>query len=233
LGVELPLRRTTALLLTTSSIALIALLYFGHAGFRTELHHMLRMMSSADIAWLRDYLQSFGVWAPIISVALQFLTSILAPLPSFVVTFANAMVFGFWWGVILTWTSWLAAAALCFGLARALGRPVVERLATRKALEATDRYVQNAGFRTLLVARLIPFVNPDVICYAAGLTNVGWKPFMISMAIGSLPSTLVYSYLGARGVTAVGWLMIPLVVLGLLTMAGAFFRRVPQPKVPN
>jgi uncharacterized membrane protein YdjX (TVP38/TMEM64 family) len=159
-----------------------------------------------------------------ISTLLQIVTSVLAPLPSFVVTFVNAMLFGLWWGALLTWTTALLAAAICFGIARSLGRPVVERFVPLRALRGTDRFFTRHGVLAVLVARLIPFVNPDVISYAAGMTGMRWRLFMLSIAAGSVPSTLLYSYLGSRGVTSVGWLLIPLVVLGLLTLGGALLR---------
>jgi uncharacterized membrane protein YdjX (TVP38/TMEM64 family) len=208
-----------------------ALVYAFVPGVRGEVHAAVAMAARADIAPLRDYLLGFGWWAPVISTLLQILTSVIAPLPSFVLAFVNAMLFGWWWGAVLTWTTALLAAAICFGMARALGRPVVERFVPGGALESADRFFVRHGIAAVLVARLIPFVNPDVISYAAGLTAMRWRLFMLSIAVGSVPSTALYSYLGSRGVTAVGWLLVPLVVLGLLAMAGAVLRRpraVPQ-----
>jgi len=219
------LRRIFPQVLISLFFCLLLVAYALHPDLRFLVHQVINMLAKADITPVRDYLLGFGVWAPIVSAFLQLVTSVIAPLPSFVVTFANAMVFGFWWGALLTWASWLLSAAVCFGMARQLGRPAVERFATRRALEATDRFVEKAGFRSLLVVRMIPFVNPDVLSYAAGLTNVGWRSFLVSMAIGAVPSTALYSYLGARGVTQVGWLMLPLIGLGLLTLAGSFLVR--------
>jgi uncharacterized membrane protein YdjX (TVP38/TMEM64 family) len=229
-------RRTTALLaggVILGSVAAWALL----PGLRDEVNAAVLLAARSDIAPLRDYLLGFGWWAPVASVALQLLTSILAPLPSFVVTFVNALLFGFWRGALLTWTSALLAAAICFAMARSLGRPVVERFVPRRALEGTDRFFQRHGVLAVLVARLIPFVNPDVLSYAAGLTNMRWRLFMASVAAGSIPSTALYSYLGSRGVTQVGWLLVPLVLLGVLTLAGALLRRTetggrPQADLP-
>jgi uncharacterized membrane protein YdjX (TVP38/TMEM64 family) len=191
---------------------------------REEVNHTFRLLMRADIAPLRDYLLSFGVWAPLLSALLQLITSIFAPLPSFVLTFANAFVFGFWWGMLLTFTTALLASAVCFGVSRTLGRPVVERLATRRALMATDAFFNRHGSYAVVIARLIPFINPDVISYAAGLTPLRWRVFLVSIGVGSLPSTVLYSYLGAQGVTSVGWLLIPLVGLGVLTLVVALLR---------
>jgi uncharacterized membrane protein YdjX (TVP38/TMEM64 family) len=210
------------MLVTTAAWALIPEL-------RGEVNRAVLLAARADIAPIRDYILAFGWWAPVISVALQLLTSIIAPLPSFVVTFVNALLFGFWWGALLTWSSALVAAAICFAMARSLGRPVVERFAPGRALAGTDRFFQRHGVLAVLVARLIPFINPDVLSYAAGLTVMRWRLFLLSVAAGSVPSTLLYSWLGSRGVTQVGWLLLPLVALGLLTLGGALLggRRSP------
>jgi uncharacterized membrane protein YdjX (TVP38/TMEM64 family) len=202
----------------------LGLVYTLSAEFRREAGALARLLVEADVSALRDYLRGFGLWAPLASAALQLVTSVLAPLPSFVLAFANALVFGFAWGVALTFSTALLASAVCFGLARSLGRPVVERLASRHALAAVDGFFERHGVFAVLIARLIPFINPDVVSYAAGLTAIRWRWFLLSIAVGSLPSTLLYSYLGAQGVTAVGWLLIPLVGVGLLTLVAAVWR---------
>lgn len=215
-------------IMSLAAIAATAAVAFPYAllpSFRTEIHAAVLLAARADIAPLREYLLGFGWWAPVISTLLQILTSVIAPLPSFVLAFVNAMLFGWWWGALLTWTTALLAAAICFAIARGLGRPAVERFVPRAALESTDRFFTRHGMPAVLIARLIPFINPDVISYAAGFTSMRWRLFMLSIAVGSVPSTALYSYLGSRGVASVGWLLIPLVALGLLTLAGAIFAR--------
>jgi uncharacterized membrane protein YdjX (TVP38/TMEM64 family) len=211
-------------LLAVSGVALALGLYLGLPELRREVNTALALVARADITPLRDYLLDFGAWAVVVSALLQFVTSILAPLPSFVLSFTNALLFGFWWGLLLTWTTALAAAAVCFALARKLGRPVVERFTTRRALAAVDGFFERHGAYAVVVARLIPFMNPDVVSYAAGLTPLRWRVFLASIAFASLPSSVVYSYLGARGVTSLGWLLVPLVGLGLLTLVVAVWR---------
>lgn len=208
----------TAILAAAVALALLP-------GFRAEALALATLAARADIAPLRDYLLGFGWWAPVISAALQVLTSVIAPLPSFVLTFVNAMLYGWWWGAVLTWTTALLAAAICFALARGLGRPGVERFVPAGTLARMDAFFARRGATAVLVARLIPFINPDVLSYAAGLTSMRWRVFMASIAVGSLPSTALYSYLGSRGMTEVGWLLVPLVVLGLAALAGALLRR--------
>jgi uncharacterized membrane protein YdjX (TVP38/TMEM64 family) len=138
-----------------------------------------------------------GIWAPVVSAALMVLQSVAAPIPAFLLTFASGMLFGWFWGALLSWTSAMAGAALCYGIARALGRPTVERLSGGSAvLAGTDRFFATYGTHSVLIARLLPFLSFDVVSYAAGLTPMRFGRFLLATGIGQLPATLLYSWLG-------------------------------------
>jgi uncharacterized membrane protein YdjX (TVP38/TMEM64 family) len=167
------------------------------SGFSEALSILTTSDADTAIAALIDYLRSFGIWAPVVSAALMVLQSVIAPIPAFLLTFANGMLFGWVWGAVLSWTSAMAGAALCFGIARALGRPAVERLAGGSAvLAGTDRFFLNFGTHSVLVARLLPFISFDVVSYAAGLTPMRFPRFLMATGLGQLPATLLYSWLG-------------------------------------
>ncbi len=145
----------------------------------------------------KDYLLGFGYWAPAVSAVLMVFQSVVAPLPAFVLTFTNGLMFGWAWGTLLSWSSAMLGAALCFWIARSLGRPVVEKLVGgSKALEVSDIFFSRFGSRAILVSRLLPFISFDIISYAAGLTPVSFWKFLLATGIGQLPATLIYSYLG-------------------------------------
>ena len=152
--------------------------------------------ATGDITPLREYILSFGLWAPLVSTLLMILQSVAFPLPAFGITLANGAIFGPLWGAALSWSSAMIAAALCFVISRSVGRPPVEKLVGGNALRATDRFFERYGSRSILLARLIPIVSFDIVSYAAGLTPVTFWQFMIATGIGQLPATIVYSLLG-------------------------------------
>jgi uncharacterized membrane protein YdjX (TVP38/TMEM64 family) len=189
--------RKRTLLAGAVIVAAGAACYLLVPSFKSGVDTAVAMMASGDISAVRDYILSFGVWAPIVSALMMVLQSIAAPLPAFVVTFSNGMLFGWAWGALLSWSSAMAGAALCFFLARSLGRPAVEKLVGGShALEVSDRFFERFGERAVLIARLLPFVSFDIISYGAGLTSMRFWPFFIATGLGQLPATLVYSYLG-------------------------------------
>ncbi len=149
-----------------------------------------------NLETLRDYISSYGALAPIVSALLMVLQSVIAPLPSFLITFANGLLFGVWWGAALSWSSAMLGAALCFFIARFLGRTVVVKLLSDSAIATSDRFFLRYGQHAILIARLVPIVSFDAISYAAGLTGMRFIPFAIATGIGQVPATLLYSYLG-------------------------------------
>ena len=178
--------------------AIFGLLYWLWAGFRSEVRDGAGILASGDVDGLGEYILSFGAWAPVASTFLMVLQSLAAPLPSFVVTFANGLAFGTFWGWALSLFGHTLAAAVCFWLARALGRVPVEVIVGRAGLESADRWFARWGLYAVVVARLVPGISFDVISYAAGITHMKFRRFLGATALGVFPQTFVYSYLGHR-----------------------------------
>ncbi|THF62646.1 TVP38/TMEM64 family protein [Pseudothauera rhizosphaerae] len=187
--------------ITLGAIVLAVAAYFSISQVREAVQVVIGILSVREpqeaIQAFRDYLLGFGYWAPAVSSLLMVFQSVIAPLPAFVVTFTNGLLFGWVWGTVLSWSSAMLGAALCFWIARALGRPVVERLVGgTRALEVSDVFFARYGNRAILISRLLPFVSFDIISYGAGLTPVSFWKFLVATGIGQLPATVIYSYLG-------------------------------------
>ena len=173
-------------------IAVIALV----PSLRESVGNVIALLSSGDTDAVVEYIRSFGAAAAVVSSALMILQSLAAPIPAFVITISNAAVFGWWQGAALSWTSSMVGAALCFAIARVLGREAVARFVTQGALAQVDRFFEKFGAHAILICRLLPFISFDYVSYAAGLTGMSFWKFIIATGIGQLPATLVYSYVG-------------------------------------
>ena len=188
-------------------IALAGLFFIG------PIKEMISILSMIDIEAIKEYILSFGALAPIISFILMILQSVVAPLPAFMITFANAGLFGWVNGAILSWSSAMVGAVLCFFIARLLGRDVVEKLTSKFALKSIDDFFEKHGNYAILIARLLPFISFDIVSYAAGLTSMSFWSFFIATGIGQLPATIIYSYVGGMLVGGA-----KMMVFGLLTL---------------
>lgn len=181
-------------ILLLCSVALTLLFSFPQS--RSYFLELISLFQSLDIEKIKAYILSFGVLAPLISFLLMVFQAILAPLPAFLITFANAALFGWVYGAALSWASAMVGALLCFYIAKFLGRDVVEKLTSKMALESVDAFFERHGVYAIVIARLLPFISFDVVSYAAGLTSMRLSSFLIATGVGQLPATLVYSYAG-------------------------------------
>lgn len=173
-----------------------ALIYFLVPSVQTAIKKAFFILRMMDIEAIKGYILSFGVWAPIVSFLLMVFQSIIAPLPAFLITFANAGLFGWIKGTILSWSSAMVGAALCYYISKLYGRNAVEKLTSKNALKSVDVFFERYGKYAVLIARLLPFVSFDIVSYAAGLTSMSFWPFFIATGLGQLPATIVYSYIG-------------------------------------
>ncbi|WP_254901230.1 TVP38/TMEM64 family protein [Tuberibacillus sp. Marseille-P3662] len=205
------------------------LLYLGLGSFHQVMNDAVIVMKQADVSAFRDYLLSFGPLAAMVSGVLMVFQSVIAPLPAFVITFANGWVFGWLWGALLSWTSAMAGAILCLYLAKWIGRPVVERLVSQRALSSWDHFFHKYGAYAILIARLVPVISFDFVSYAAGVTPVTFWNFFWATGLGQLPATLLYSYLGE---TATGVVQI-LFLLFMIVIALAIIGWLLKPHVKN
>lgn len=177
-------------------LVLVVLVYFWVPSVHNWMNRVFKMFSTGDFDQVRAFIRSYGAYAAVISFALMILTAVIAPLPAFLITLTNANLFGWWQGAILSWSSAMVAAAVCFYIARILGRDVVVKFTTRQGLAAIEEFFSRYGKQTILIARLLPFISFDIVSYAAGLTSMGFWGFFVATGIGQLPATVIYSYVG-------------------------------------
>lgn len=214
-------KKTLTKLYILAVLAILCLVYFLVPSVNAYVNQVASVLGSANVDAVVAFIRSYGAYAMVFSFALMVFQSVIAPLPAFLITFANAAIFGWWQGAILSWTSSMAGAALCFYLARALGRDTVEKYAGKGALASVEGYFEKYGSRTILVCRLLPFVSFDAISYFAGLTPIKFWPFFIATGVGQLPATIIYSYVGGMLTGGVKYFVTALLCifsLGILVM---------------
>ena len=193
---ELKHKRKVQRIIALIIIGILLGLYFFVPSIKAKTNEAFSTISKLDTDVVVAYLRSYGKQAAVVSFILMVLQSIAAPIPAFLITLSNAAIFGWVKGAMLSWSSAMAGAALCFFLARALGRDAVERLTSKGAMESVDVFFERYGKYAILICRLLPFVSFDFVSYGAGLTNMGFWSFFIATGIGQLPATIVYSYVG-------------------------------------
>jgi len=160
-------------------------------------------------------IDSLGPWGPVISVCLMVLHSFV-PFPSEFLTLANGMVYGPFWGVVITWIGAMLGACTSFGLTKYYGRPYVERKISPGRLSKLDQWFEHQGAWPLLLSRFIPLISFNFINYGAGMTTVSWWTFIWTTGVGILPMTIIMVTMGNSFAILPwwGWLVLVATIIG-------------------
>lgn len=177
-----------------------------------------------DVASLRRDLIALGPAGPVLFVAVYTLAT-LAPVPKNVLSALGGLLFGFTAGVALVYLAAMLGALAAFRLGRVLGREAVQRL-TGARVARLDALLTRRGLLSVIAVRLVPVAPFTAVNYAAGLTGVRLRDYLVGTAIGMAPGSLAYVAVGAYGISTGSWPgMIALAVLVVLTLGGAVVAR--------
>ena len=174
------------------------------------------MRSEFSVRAIEDAIRSWGAWGVLASMGLMILHSFV-PFPAEFLALANGMVYGPIWGTVVTWTGAMLGAYLAFGLSRALGRPFVEVMISKKNWHVMDEWTAARGGRLILISRFIPVIAFNLINYAAGLTRISWWSFSWATGVGILPMTVLMVVMGDR-IEDLNWMIWILLLLGGLAL---------------
>jgi uncharacterized membrane protein YdjX (TVP38/TMEM64 family) len=148
---------------------------------------------------IQAWITSFGVWAPLVSIALNAAQVIVAPLPGEVSSLANGYLFGDWLGTLYNWVGVMVGSVIVLLITRRWGRPIVARLVRdHEQLAKLDHLVARRGMLFFFFVFLLPLMPKDLACYAVGLTDLPLGRMLVAIAIGRLPGLIVASWLGSH-----------------------------------
>lgn len=209
-----------------AAILVLVAVYFLVPAVHEWAGSVFAMFATGDFSAASEFMAQYGPAAAVVSFLLMVFQSVIAPLPAFLITIANANLFGWWQGAILSWASAMVGAALCFWIARVVGREAVEKLAGKNGIRQMEEFFQRHGTQSVLIARLLPFVSFDWVSYFAGLTSMRFWSFFLATGLGQLPATIVYSYVGGMLTGGAKLLMTGLLILFALAILVVVVRQV-------
>ncbi len=147
---------------------------------------------------LTEYIRQYGIYAPLVFFAIQFLQVILAPIPGNITGLVGGAVFGIWWGFALNAIAVFLGSLLMFWLGRKYGKKITHHFIGKEQLEKYESKLSGkTGKGVLFGLFLVPFAPDDVLCLIAGLTNIGFRTFILILLFGRVPSSLITSAMGA------------------------------------
>ncbi len=183
-------RRGTTLKLLAAAVVVVALVI------------VLGTVDLPDPAFIRDRVASAGPWGIALFVVLYAVLS-ATPFPASTLTIASGLLFGLAVGATVVVFAATMGAYLGYWGARALGRGQVARTEWDR-LRRLDAMLGRRGLLSVLLVRLVPLPF-SLVNYAAGVSAVGQRDYVVGTMIGIVPATVAYTALGAYGTSPLSW----------------------------
>ncbi len=158
-----------------------------------------RSVFDVNAEGLRNWILSFGLWAPLVYIIAYTIRPLIF-FPASVLSIAGGLAFGAWMGTLYTIIGATLGAALSFVVAKTVGKSLVKKQWTGNAAKIQTQMEQN-GFLYVLLFRLIPVINFDLVSYLAAIAKVRFVPFVLATLIGIIPGTFAYNFLGSSFVS--------------------------------
>lgn len=143
---------------------------------------------------IKEWILSFGMWAPILYIILYTVRPLIF-FPASVLSITGGLAFGALMGTVYTVIGATLGAVVAFLVAKKLGKGFIKNGAGK--VDQIQQQLEKNGFIYVLIFRLLPIFNFDLISYAAGLSKVRLLPFFLATLIGIIPGTFAYNFLGS------------------------------------
>ena len=162
-------------------VAVVAVLYF------TPLRqYMTRDHVRAAVEHLR------GVWyAPFVLIVVYAISCVFAIPASFFILSAGA-IWGWKLGGTYAMIGGVLGAIASFLVGRFVGEGMLAKFG--KLGKTVEKNVEHAGFKSLLILRLIPLFPFAVLNYGSGVARVALFDFIFATTLGLAPSNYVFAY---------------------------------------
>ena len=161
--------------------AVIAAIYFSPLR-----DHFSRERLRADIDAMR------GLWyAPIAVIAAYAIGCIFAA-PATICIITAGVVWGWKLGGMYALCGGVIGASISYFVGRFLGEGILDKFG--RAGKIVESQVKTAGFKTMLIVRLIPGPPFAVWNFGAGVAKVKFRDYFFGTLIGSAPSHLIFAY---------------------------------------
>ena len=177
-----------------------------------------------DLDAVREFVAESGSIAPVLFV-LTYATLTVVLVPGAILTTTGGLLFGIAAGSLLTIIGATLGATTAFLIARATGRDAVDRLASGR-VATVDEWLGQRGFLAVFSMRMVPLVPFNMSNYAAGVTAIRLRDFVLGTSLGIIPGVVVYTIIGARADDPASPLFLGAVAaLVVLAIAGGLWLR--------
>jgi len=146
---------------------------------------------------MAQFLNSLGPLSVVAFVLLQVAQVVAAPVPGEVTGILGGYMFGKFFGTLLSTIGLTLGSYVAFALAKAFGRPLVEKFIPKSTMQRFDYLLHHKGAFLVFLLFLIPGFPKDWLCYILGLGHMTTTQFLVIGGAGRLFGTILLTLGGS------------------------------------
>ena len=136
---------------------------------------------------VRDLLLRLGPWGPLAQIAVLGGVLTVPVVPATIFQIAGGWAFGKGLGFVYTMLGDALGACLGFWIARRWGAQVLQRWLSPASYAQMQRLAGRMTWRAVMVLRLLPGPAYTLVSLAAGVSPLGFWPYLIGSVLGVAP----------------------------------------------
>ncbi len=186
-----------------AALLIVALFLAVHIIAPDFLPEIFELLSHGDIQETAEYIKSYGSMAVAFSFLLTLFVNALGFPPAIIFSTANTLIFGIFWGIVISVAAETVGVTISFLLLRFFFRDNAKKAISRsKFLSSIDKYSSKKGFVVMLIARMVPYLPSGVLNAVGALSSLSLRDYFLASLIGKFPSTGIEAIIGHDAITS-------------------------------
>lgn len=169
---------------------------------------MVSYLASPYFSFLSDkesvtaYVRSYGIWAPLILIALISGEVVIAPLPGYALSVISGILFGPVEGGTYAVIGNVLGSSIAFWISRRFGKDIALRLISEKKLTKYEEEISHHRY-FFWFFYFVPIFPVDILSFAFGLSAIPFRRFISIIVPGFIFNIAILNF---GGNTILGYL---------------------------
>lgn len=148
-----------------------------------------------SVETLQEYIEKFGVMAPLALTVIQAAQVVFPVLPGFLGCMIGTIMFGCAGGFWCNYIGISLGSIIAFLLARKYGQALVNKIFPEKKYQKWAIWAAESKFYTIILffGMVLPLFPDDYFCYFTGITKMSIRKFVAIIILGKPWCILAYS----------------------------------------
>ncbi|WP_298247892.1 TVP38/TMEM64 family protein [uncultured Christiangramia sp.] len=191
------IKKSKAPLYISISIIILTLgSYFFIPSVQEFLNQSWDVLTSNDNERIKDWVDGFGWFGPLLLVLCMIAQMFLLIIPSIALMVVAILAYGPVWGSLIVLLSIFSASSIGYWIGRYFGPVIVEKLIGESTKNKIADFIDDYGFWAVIITRLNPFLSNDAISFVGGILKMGYWRFIGATLVGIAPLTLFIAIIG-------------------------------------